>query len=54
MALAPRTDNPAKDMAAIMAQARNYPDSRLADVLAGKDMSIPQYVAMAEAMGRRN
>jgi hypothetical protein len=54
MAIAPRTDNPAKDMAAIMAQARNYPDSRLADVLAGKDMSIPQYVAMAEAMGRRN
>jgi hypothetical protein len=40
-------------MAAIMAQARNYSDSRLADVLAGKDMSIPQYVAMTEAMGRK-
>jgi hypothetical protein len=53
MAIASRTDNPARDMAAIMAKARNYSDSRLADVLAGKDMSIPQYVAMTEAMGRK-
>jgi hypothetical protein len=53
MAIAPRTSNPARDMAAIMAQARNYSDSRLADVLAGKDMSIPHYVAMTEAMGRK-
>jgi hypothetical protein len=54
MSIAPITDNPAKDMATVMAKARAYPDSRLADVLAGKDMSIPQYVAMAEAMGRRD
>jgi hypothetical protein len=41
------------DMAAIMEKARAYSDSRLADVLAGKDVSIPQYVAMTEAMGRK-
>ena len=54
MALAPmRSNNAMSDMAAIMEKARAYSDSRLADVLAGKDVSIPQYVAMTEAMGRK-
>jgi hypothetical protein len=53
MALAPRTDNPAKDMARVMAIVREYSDARLADVLAGKDMSVPQFAAMTEAMGRK-
>jgi hypothetical protein len=54
MALAPiRSSNAMSDMAAIMDKARAYSDSRLADVLAGKDVSIPQYVAMTEAMGRK-
>lgn len=49
-----RTDNPQKDMASVLAKARGYPDWRLADVLAGKDLSLPQFAAMAEAMGRRD
>lgn len=49
-----RTDNPQKDMASVLAKARSYPDWRLADVLAGKDLSLPQFAAMAEAMGRRD
>jgi hypothetical protein len=53
MALAPRTDNPAKDMARVMAIVREYSDARLADVLSGKDMSVPQFAAMTEAMGRK-
>jgi hypothetical protein len=48
-----RSNNAMTDMAAIMSKARAYSDSRLADVLAGKDVSIPQYVAMTEAMGRK-
>jgi hypothetical protein len=53
MAIAPRTDNPVKDMARVMAVVREYSDARLADVLAGKDMSVPQFAAMTEAMGRK-
>jgi hypothetical protein len=41
------------DMAKIMARVRDYSDARLADVLAGKDMSVPQFAAMTEAMGRK-
>ena len=55
MALAPvRSDNAMADMAKIMAVVRGYSDARLADVLAGKDMSVPQFAAMTEAMGRRD
>lgn len=54
MALGPtRSDNAMKDMAQVMQVVRAYPDSRLADVLAGKDMSVPQFAAMMEAMGRK-
>jgi hypothetical protein len=41
------------DMAKVMAIVREYSDARLADVLAGKDMSVPQFAAMTEAMGRK-
>lgn len=50
---ATRSANAMSDMAKVMEQVRNMRDSELADVLAGKNMSVPQYAAMAEAMGRR-
>lgn len=37
----------------IMALARRMSDAQLADVLAGRSMDVPQYVAMTEAMGRK-
>ena len=40
-------------MAKVMAMARHMSDSQLADVLAGKNMDIPQFAAMTEAMGRK-
>mgnify|MGYP003345102791 FL=1 len=49
-----RSASAMSDMAKIMAKARSMSDSALADVLAGKDLSIPQYAAMAEATGRRD
>jgi hypothetical protein len=48
-----RSNNAMADMAKVMQKVRSMRDSQLADVLAGKDMSVPQYAAMAEAMGRR-
>lgn len=48
-----RTGNPNADMAAIMARVRKMSDSQLADILSGKDVSVPQFAAMTEAMGRR-
>jgi len=48
-----RTGNPNADMAAIMAKVRKMSDSQLADILAGKDVSVPQFAAMTEAMGRK-
>lgn len=48
-----RTGSGAKDMVAIMERVREMSDSQLADILAGKDVSIPQYAAMTEAMGRK-
>ena len=48
-----RTGNPTADMAAIMAKVRKMSDSQLADILAGKDVSVPQFAAMTEAMGRK-
>jgi hypothetical protein len=37
----------------IMDLARKMSDAQLADVMAGKSMDVPQYVAMTEAMGRK-
>lgn len=50
---APRSDNAMTDMAAVMSRVRKMSDSQLADILAGKDVSVPQFAAMTEAMGRR-
>jgi hypothetical protein len=41
-------------MAQIMAMARKMSDGQLAEVLQGKSLSVPQYVAMTEAMGRKS
>lgn len=48
-----RTGNPSADMAAVMARVRKMSDSQLADILSGKDVSVPQFAAMTEAMGRK-
>jgi hypothetical protein len=45
---------PSGSIQQIMNTARKMSDSQLADVLAGKSMDVPQYVAMTEAMGRKN
>lgn len=42
------------NMAQVMAMARKMSDSQLADVLQGKSIDVPQYVAMTEAMGRKS
>jgi hypothetical protein len=42
------------NMAQVMAMARKMSDGQLAEVLQGKSLSVPQYVAMTEAMGRKN
>jgi hypothetical protein len=42
------------NMAQVMALARKMSDGQLADVLEGKSLDVPQYVAMTEAMGRRS
>jgi hypothetical protein len=41
-------------MQEIIARARQMSDSQLADILSGKSMAVPQYVAMTEAMGRKS
>jgi hypothetical protein len=43
----------AGDMAAMMAMAKQLPDSELADVLNGRSIRIPQSLAMIVAMGRK-
>jgi hypothetical protein len=48
-----RTGSAANDMAAVMARVRKMSDSQLADILSGKDVSVPQFAAMTEAMGRK-
>lgn len=45
---------PSGSIQQIMNTARKMSDSQLADVLSGKSMDVPQYVAMTEAMGRKN
>lgn len=44
---------PSGSIQQIMNTARKMSDSQLADVLAGRSIDIPQYVAMTEAMGRK-
>jgi len=44
---------PSGSIQQIMNTARKMSDSQLADVLSGKSMDVPQYVAMTEAMGRK-
>jgi hypothetical protein len=41
-------------MAQVMALARKMSDGQLAEVLQGKSLDVPQYVAMTEAMGRKS
>lgn len=45
---------PARGMQQMIDMARKMSDMQLADVLAGKSMDVPQYVAMTEAMGRKS
>ena len=45
---------PQENMGQIMALARKMSDMQLADVLSGKNMDVPQFAAMTEAMGRRS
>ena len=45
---------PSGNMQQIMARAKSMSDAQLADILAGKSMDVPQYVAMTEAMGRKS
>jgi hypothetical protein len=41
-------------MQQILERARMMSDAQLADILSGKSMDVPQYVAMTEAMGRKS
>ena len=41
-------------MQQVMSMARKMSDAQLADVLQGKSLDVPQYVAMTEAMGRKS
>jgi len=50
---APKGASP-RSIAAIMDRARTMSDMQLADVLSGKSLDVPQYVAMTEAMGRKS
>jgi len=45
---------PQENMGQVMALARKMSDMQLADVLSGKNMDVPQFAAMTEAMGRRS
>jgi hypothetical protein len=51
-AQAPKGKSP-ENMNQMMALARNMSDAQLAEVLQGKNVNVPQYVAMTEAMGRK-
>lgn len=52
-AAGPKQGAPMQSMERIMALAKKLSDSELAEVLSGKSMVVPQYVAMTEAMGRK-
>jgi hypothetical protein len=49
----PQRGMPTGNMAQTMALAKKMSDSQLAEVLSGKNMDVPQFVAMTEAMGRK-
>ena len=49
----PQSGMPASSMAQTVALAKKMSDGQLADVLSGKNMDVPQFVAMTEAMGRK-
>lgn len=49
----PASSDGAQAMAKYFAIAKKMADGQLADVLAGKSMDVPQFVAMTEAMGRK-
>lgn len=51
-AKAPQGKSP-ENMNEMMAIARKMSDAQLAQVLQGKSLNVPQYVAMTEAMGRK-
>lgn len=42
-----------QSMEQMLEAARRMSDSQLADILSGKSMEVPQFVAMSEAMGRK-
>lgn len=42
------------NMQQVVDRARKMSDMQLSDVLAGKSLDVPQYVAMTEAMGRKS
>ena len=45
---------PVESMEKLFNAAKNLPDSVLADVLAGRSLQVPQYLAMLVATGRKN
>lgn len=45
---------PSGSIQQIMERAKSMSDAQLADILSGKSMDVPQYVAMTEAMGRKS
>ena len=52
-AVVPQGKSP-DNMGQVMAMARKMSDMQLADVLSGKNMDVPQFAAMTEAMGRKS
>jgi len=44
---------PRQSMEQMVQAAREMSDGQLADILAGRSMEVPQFVAMSEAMGRK-
>jgi hypothetical protein len=44
---------PRQNMEEMMSLARKLSDAQLADILSGRSMDVPQFVAMTEAMGRK-
>ena len=42
------------NMGQVMAMARKMSDMQLSDVLQGKSLTVPQFAAMTEAMGRKS
>ena len=49
----PASSSGGQAMAKYFELAKKMSDGQLADIMAGKNMDVPQFVAMTEAMGRR-